>query len=198
MLNVIDLDRRRTLQLSLLAAAAAPFGASRARSTTPSDAKPSSSDHVHDFDLFFGTWHAEHRRLKVRLASNKEWVTFDGTQVRTPLLGGQANIDDNIFNAPTGSYRGLTLQCYAPKTRMWSVWWLDGRDPAELNAPLIGAFRGGVGTFVMDDTFKGEPIKVRFIWSEITATSHKWEQAFSADGGKTWETNWVTQYTRIA
>lgn len=195
---MIDLDRRRTLQFSLLAAsmAAIPFKKVSASKSLADTSGVALSDPSHDFDLFFGTWHAEHRRLKQRLVDNKEWITFDGTQTRAPLLGGQANIDDNVFNVPGGAYRGITLQSYTPKTKTWAVWWLDGRDPGTMNAPFIGSFRNGVGTFLVDDTFDGKPIKVRFIWSEITANSHRWEQAFSADGGKTWETNWITQYSK--
>ena len=77
---------------------------------------------------------------------------------------------------------------------MWSIWWFDGRTPSELDPPVTGRFENGVGTFYSDDTFKGKPIRVRFTWSNITAASAHWEQAFSADGGKTWETNWTTDF----
>jgi hypothetical protein len=55
-----------------------------------------------------------------------------------------------------------------------------------------------VGTFVADDTLDGRPIRVRFVWSRITARSAQWEQAFSADGGASWEINWVMQFERAA
>jgi hypothetical protein len=88
------------------------------------------------------------------------------------------------------------MQSYDPKTHTWLVWWLDARDPRTLGAPMTGSFDAGTGRFYVDDTFAGKPIKVRFVWSEITPESHNWEQAFSPDGGKTWETNWTTRYTR--
>ena len=28
-------------------------------------------------------------------------------------------------------------------------------------------------------------------------TAARWEQAFSADGGATWEVNWVMEFTRV-
>ena len=39
------------------------------------------------------------------------------------------------------------------------------------------------------------PIRVRFIWSGVTTPTPRWEQAFSDDGGETWETNWVMDFT---
>jgi hypothetical protein len=79
----------------------------------------------------------------------------------------------------------------------WGIWWLDGRDPtSNLDPTMKGHFLKGVGTFYADDTLRGKPIRVRFIWSHITAASAHWEQAFSADAGKTWETNWVTDFTK--
>jgi hypothetical protein len=45
--------------------------------------------------------------------------------------------------------------------------------------------------------FNGRAILVRFVISEITTNSCHFEQAFSDDGGKTWEVNWVADDTRI-
>ncbi len=68
---------------------------------------------------------------------------------------------------------------------MWSIWWLDGRHPGQLDPPVVGGFKDGIGTFQCDDTLNGKPIVVRFIWSNITPTSTRWEQSFSPDGGET-------------
>jgi hypothetical protein len=76
----------------------------------------------------------------------------------------------------------------------WSV--LDGRHPHQLDPPVVGAFRNGSGTFFAKDTFNGQPIVVRYIWSDITANSAKWQQAFSDDSGKSWETNWIMEFHR--
>jgi hypothetical protein len=152
---------------------------------------------LHDFDLRAGRWTAHHRRLKERLAGSHEWVEFDGTQTCWPLMGGFANVDENLFRIPGNEYRGVTLRAYDPKTGEWAIWWLDGRNPfGSLEPPVKGRFVNGVGTFHADDTLRGKPIRVRFIWSQITPTSAHWEQAFSPDGGKTWETNWITDFRK--
>jgi hypothetical protein len=89
-------------------------------------------------------------------------------------------------------------RAYDPKSGLWAIWWIDGRNPSgPLDPPVKGRFVHGVGTFYADDTLRGKPIKVRFIWSHITANSARWEQAYSADGGKTWETNWIQAVHRV-
>ena len=152
---------------------------------------------LHDFDLRVGEWTVHHRRLKERLAGSHEWVEFDGAQSWRMLMDGYANEDENTMNLPGDVYKGVTLRAYDPKTGLWAIWWLDGRTPhAELDPPVKGRFVNGVGTFYADDTLRGKPVRVRFVWSNITASSAHWEQAFSPDGGKTWEVNWVTDFSR--
>ncbi len=115
-----------------------------------------------------------------------------------PLLGGAGNLDDNIIEHPNGTYRAVTLRSFDPKSESWAIWWLDGRNPHVLDVPMIGSFAGGVGTFHCNDAFEGRAIRVRFLWSDITERSCRWQQAFSEDGGSTWETNWIMDFTRQA
>lgn len=152
---------------------------------------------VHDFDFYLGSWRVHHRRLKERLAGNAEWEEFEGTSTAWPILGGAGNIDDNVLELPAGTYRAISLRSYDPSSGHWSIWWLDGRNPGRLDPPVVGGFADGVGTFICDDTFNGRPILVRFIWSGITETTCRWEQAFSPDGGETWEVNWIMESTRV-
>lgn len=152
---------------------------------------------LHDFDFLVGHWKVHHRRLKERLANNHEWVEFEGTSVLHMVMGGYGTVDDNVLEAPAGTYRAVSLRSFDPKSGQWSTWWLDSRMPlGPLDPPVRGGFRDGIGTFLGDDTFNGKPIRVRYLWSEITPTSCHWEQAFSPDNGVTWETNWVMDLTR--
>jgi hypothetical protein len=153
---------------------------------------------LHDFDFFVGEWRTHSRRLKERLAGSTEWEEFEGTIVSRRLMEGFANVDDTVFNTPEGIYRGVAPRAYDPKTGQWAIWWIDGRNPfGNLDPPLKGRFVNGIGTFYGDDTLRGKPIKMRFTWSHITRTSARWEQAFSPDGGKTWETNWQQRLERV-
>ncbi|KAF0184452.1 MAG: DUF1579 domain-containing protein [Hyphomonadaceae bacterium] len=149
-----------------------------------------------DFDFFIGAWLVSHRRLKARLAGCTDWEAFDGACTTQKILGGLGNMDDNVLNLPGGAYRAVTLRAFDPQTGTWAIWWLDGRTPHALDVPMIGVFRDGVGTFHADDTFAGRPIRVRFLWTRTREASPQWEQAFSIDGGESWETNWTMQFNR--
>ena len=188
----IEIDRR-----AAVAALAGVAGALPALAPLPSHAADAVAG-ARDFDFFFGRWQVRHRRLKERLAGSREWIEFDGTSIAQPLLGGFGNVDDNVFAFDGQTVRGATLRTFDPSTRQWSIWYVDSRAPlGPLDPPVRGAFRDGVGTFFADDTFAGRPIKVRFTWSAVNPATPHWEQAFSADGGATWETNWAMDFRRV-
>ena len=186
------------LKLSL---AAALMGVSALSLATPDHLQPRQGGDLsglHAFDLRAGCWTIHNHVLKERLADNHDWFDYDGTQRLWITMGGYGNMDDNELRKPEGTYYGVTVRTYDPKTGIWSIWWYDGRDPSgDLDPPVKGRFKDGVGTFYSDDTLRGKPIKVRFTWSGITASAARWEQAFSGDGGKTWETNWTADFSKI-
>jgi hypothetical protein len=148
-----------------------------------------------DFDFLFGRWRVQHRRLESRFTECTTWIEFAGTCTAGPFMGGLANVDDNVLELPAGSYRALTLRAYDAVRGQWSIWWLDGRSPGRLDPPVVGGFVDGTGTFYADDTLDGRPIRVRFRWAVGDRAAPHWEQAFSADGGDTWETNWHMAFT---
>lgn len=159
-------------------------------------ASPEPASGVHDFDFLVGRWSVHHRRLKGRLVHSTSWEDFSGECESRPLLGGQANVDDNLLKLPDSEYRAATMRVFDPATKTWAIWWFDARTPHSLDPPVVGSFKNSVGTFYADDRLNGRPVRVRFIWSRIASTSAHWEQAFSADGGASWETNWVMEFTR--
>lgn len=157
-----------------------------------------------DFDFLMGPWRIRNTRLVRRLAGCTDWETFDATGTARPLSGGIGNCDDFIPEAWNAGYVGMALRLFNPQAQRWSIYWLDnvtgGLDPATglLQPPVSGGFAGtDRGVFFGQDLFEGRPILVRFEWAKNLATSTpRWEQAFSDDGGQTWETNWVMEFSR--
>ena len=155
-------------------------------------------DGRHDFDFCFGHWTVHNRRLKQRFAGSTEWEQFDAAMECRPVLGGLGNIDDftTDWNAGApGCFIGMTLRLYDLATRAWSLYWAGNRSGV-LEPPVVGRFENGVGTFAGDDLHDGRPVRVRFTWSQIRPDGARWEQAMSADGGRTWESNWIMQLAR--
>ncbi len=191
---------RTLLAAGMLAAAAGSMTMTmtQASQDVPKPAQaPIDNSGLQDFDFLLGEWRVHHRRLKLRLAGSQEWIEFEGTCGNRALMAGWGNIDENRIDLPGDAYRGVGLRSYDPKSGLWSIWWLDGRNPsADLDPPVRGRFEHGVGTFYADDTLNGKPIRVRYRWSQITPTSAHWEQAYSPDAGKTWETNWLMDFQR--
>ena len=148
-----------------------------------------------DFDFLIGDWSVLHRRLRRRLAGDTEWDEFTGPASARKILGGLGNFDEISLPLPSGAYAGATVRLFNPATRLWSIYWMDSRNPV-LDPPMVGKFSDGRGHFYGDDRLDGRAIRVRFIWTPITAQSCRWEQAFSEDEGRSWETNWVMSFTR--
>jgi NIPSNAP len=149
-----------------------------------------------DFDFLIGRWKVHNRRLRERLRASTQWDEFDGTVVVRPVWGGKGNVDEYEAEGPSGPIQGLTVRLFNPRSQQWSLYWAN-RASGTLDPPMIGSFKDGRGEFYDQEMFEGRSIYVRFVWSEATATSCRWEQAFSADGGKTWETNWIMEFTRV-
>jgi hypothetical protein len=164
---------------------------------TPAHKVAAQRDGQSDFDFLIGSWKIHNRRLKNPLTGSTSWYEFEGTAVARKIWGGRANIDEYEADTPSGHIQGLTLRLYDPKAKQWSLYWANSAK-GTLEKPTIGEFRDGRGEFFSQDPFEGRMILVRFLWSKITPNSCRWEQAFSADGGGTWETNWIMEMTKAS
>ncbi len=180
--------------------APSPQGAAAARAAAvQTTAPPGGRDGSHDFDFTLGTWHTHIKRLQHPLSGSATWYEVDGTVTIRPIWDGNgSDIEELELDSPNGHVEGLTLRLYDPQARQWNLSWSNASD-GTLGQPLIGEFaaKDGRGEFVDQETYNGRTILVRQVYSDITATAHHFEQAFSDDGGKTWEPNWVATLTRI-
>lgn len=149
-----------------------------------------------DFDFEAGAWKIHLKRLEHPLTGSKNWIEFDGTTVTRKVWGGRAWLEQFETDGPSGHIQGLTLRLYNPESHQWRLYWANSKDGA-LSVPTVGEFRNKRGEFFDQESFNGREIFVRYVWSDITPNSAHFEQSFSADGGKTWEVNWITDQTRI-
>jgi hypothetical protein len=154
-------------------------------------------DGSHDFDPQIGRWHTELKRLKAPLTGSTEWVQYSGTSTVTPVWGGKANLVELQVEGPAGRIEGLSLRLYDATSRQWSMNYSNSRFGTLDGAPTIGSFTNHVGQFYSSDTLDGRAILVRFVITPKDANTIRYEQSYSADGGRTWEPNWVATDTRL-
>jgi hypothetical protein len=148
-----------------------------------------------NFDFFHGQWAVTNRKLVKLLVGSDEWEEFPGESSCHGFFDGAGSFDEIRF--PTKGFSGSTIRMFNPDKQEWSIYWVNSRTGV-LQPPVFGRFEDGVGTFYGDDEHEGTPVYVRYIWSKITPTSARWEQAFSVDKGQNWETNWIMEFTRTA
>ena len=153
-------------------------------------------DGQHDFDFEIGTWRTHLTRRRRPLSGSNTWVEYEGTTVVRKVWNGRANLVELDVEGPAGRIEALSLRLYDPQSRQWSLNFSNS-STGTMSPPTIGGFRDGRGEFYSQETLDGRAILVRFIISDITPESCRFEQAFSGDGGKTWEVNWIATDTRI-
>jgi hypothetical protein len=151
---------------------------------------------ANDFDFLHGAWRVHNRKLRERLAGSGDWEEFEARAVERPFWDGQGNHEEWDGVLPDGTrVRGQALRLYSPVAREWSIHWSDSRSGV-LDPPMTGRFRDGVGEFTGQEVYRGRAVAVRFLWSSLGPDRARWEQAYSADGGLSWETNWIMDFTR--
>lgn len=148
-----------------------------------------------DFDFLIGRWNIRHWRLRESLKGSNAWDEFEGTATDRKILGGLGSISEVTLHLPSGPLEGMTARLFDPKAEQWSVYWTGGAQ-GSFTTPMIGGFTQGRGAFYAHETFADKHILSRFLWLDITSDSSRWEQAFSVDGGVTWETNWIMELIR--
>jgi hypothetical protein len=153
-------------------------------------------DGQHDFDFHIGTWKTHLTRLLHPLTGSTTWVEYEGTTVVRNIWNGRANLVELEADGPAGHFEGLNLRLYNPQSHQWSLNFANSNS-GTISQPTIGEFKNGRGEFFDQETLNGRAILVRFDISDITPNSCRFEQAFSDDGGKSWEVNWVATDTRV-
>lgn len=185
---------------SLLACAAVAALAAFPGMADPAPAKPAAKDTPpdgqRDFDFEIGRWKTQVSRLQRPLTGSTSWVELEGTTVVRKLLDGRANVAELDIAGASGRIQGVSLRLYEPESRQWSLNFAS-LSSGTLTPPTVGRFSKGRGEFYGNESLDGKPIAVRFVITCATADECRFEQAFSADGGKSWEMNWVATDTRL-
>jgi hypothetical protein len=188
---------------SIVASTAMTIGASAFAAPGPgvadgANTKASAArDGQHDFDFNLGAWRTHVKRLLHPLTGSSTWAEYDGTSLVSKVWDGRASLLELDADGPAGRIEGLGLRLYNPESHQWSLNWASSVDGEFQQPPMIGQFVSGRGEFVDHEVFSGKSILTRNTFSGISPDFARFEQAFSDDGGRSWETNWFMTFTRI-
>lgn len=152
-------------------------------------------DGQHDFDFNFGVWHTHIRRVLDPLSGSTHTMELNGTVTVRKVWKGRAQLEEIEADGPNGHWEGMTLFLYNPQAHQWSQTFASSKTGV-LSNPLIGSFKDGQGELFAQDTFQDKSILLRGVWSNITPTSHRYEESYSNDGGKTWAPAFTADLTR--
>lgn len=182
--------------LLLAAPAAAQETSALPPRVEPAPALP--ADGGKDFDFLIGDWTARLRQLERPLTGSTTWVEYRGVSRTHKVLDTNANFEEFAVQSLDGTKRkkGQTLRLFNPKTREWSIYLVDADNGLLPMPPVTGSFANGVGEFYDQELWNGRTIFVRYQWRAQGPNAAHMEQAFSADGGRTWEANWILDLTR--
>src|SRR5262245_32259705 len=164
--------------------------------TTIAQEVPVMRDGQRDFDFNIGTWKTHVLRLLHPLTGSKSWTQYDGISVVREVWKGRANLLELEVDGISGHIEGLGLRLYNPESHRWSLNWSNSQD-GKMTKPMIGQFKEGRGEFFNQEDFNGRAILVQNCFFDIKPDFSRFEQAFSTDGGRTWETNWIMTFTRL-
>jgi hypothetical protein len=154
-------------------------------------------DGQHAFDWEFGDWKINIKRLKNPLSGSTTWTDLSATVSQRKIWDGRANLAEVVTDGPNGRLEFLALRLYNPQTNQWTLNFASSNSGI-FNVPMFGEFKNGVGVFYDQEPFNDRAILVRFTFAAATSNSGRTdEQAFSNDGGKTWEINWVNDYKKV-
>jgi hypothetical protein len=194
-LNGVQVRQVQTTSIIVALLLSLAVSAQGKQTGTRKEGTKSQVDHQHDFDWEIGDWKVHLRRLLHPLTGSKSWVEYEGTARVQKVWNGKANLLELELNGSAGHIEGLSLRLYNPQSERWSVYFATS-DDGSLGTPMVGQFHDGRGEFSDRESFHGKMIDLHFVFSNVTEKSFHGEQSFSGDGGKSWETNWIEDFTR--
>jgi hypothetical protein len=148
----------------------------------------------HGFDFNMGKWKTRIRAVLNPLSAPNVWTNLQGTHTVYRVWGDWADVGQLEVDGPSSHEEDMALRMYDRRTRQWRVYFANSAS-GTLDPPMVGEFKGGVGTFVFLDEMEGKTVLVRNVWSGITAKSCHQDWAVSSDGGATWAPTWVSTDT---
>ena len=146
------------------------------------------------FDFWVGEWNVLNRWR----AESGEWVDAGrATNQVFHVLDGCAVVELWDGRLGTNHFRGFSVRAWEPATEEWVLVLNWPRPGGSTFSTLRGAFRHGRGDFHRESVnADGDTVLTRYTFSDIAPASLRWNDGTSLDGGRTWATQWIMEFTR--
>ncbi len=149
-----------------------------------------------DFDFLLGNWKVVNTRLQQWLAGCTAWVEFESYHTERKLQDGTGNVALHHYALDYALFERSIIRHYEPRWDYWTIDRLDGAS-ALMMSPLKGTFGSNKGAFLSRGVYAYKAVLVWVEWTRICQNYVCWEQALSADEGRSWEKNWMMEFFRI-
>jgi hypothetical protein len=152
-------------------------------------------DGAGDFDFLVGRWRVINRRRPRSPVTSTEWEEFEARSVVRALWSGGGNLEEWEADTAAGTLRAVSLHLYDAGACQWRLHWATERD-GRVGVPTVGAFSNGLGEFFAQEDIEGRSTLLRITWEDRGSHACRWEQSFSADGGRSWQSDWTMEFIR--
>lgn len=143
-----------------------------------------------DFAFLTGEW-----RIHNNSIVNGAWLEYEGEATVHAILGGIGSVEE--LRIPARNFSGMGLRLLDVEKKAWSDFWVNAKSGVLTTPGQAGSFENGVGIFSSEYDDNGRKMISVGLWDRITPVSCRWRQAVSADGGRTWEHNWLMDWRRV-
>jgi hypothetical protein len=134
-------------------------------------------DPARQFDFWVGEWDINNKSKR-----GDDWVEWPSQAIIEGAAGGDAIVEFWNSLEPSADIVGFSMRWY---------------DQEADECRMIGTLEGdAIVLFPPGFKEEGRQQGARFLFSKVTPTSLQWHQEVTADGGETWDTTWIMEWTR--
>lgn len=151
--------------------------------------RPAQYGRAGQFDFLSGEW-----RIRNRSLVDGAWLEYEGEATVHGILAGVGSVEE--LRIPSRGFSGLGLRLLDVERRVWMDHWVNAKSGVPTPPGQAGGFVDGAGIFSSSYEENGRTMIAAGIWDRITPVSCRWRQVVSADGGRTWEHNWIMHWSR--
>lgn len=155
---------------------------------------PKDAQEERKFDFWIGQWDVN---LKVKQGDGSWKGEHQAVATIYPILGSKAILE--LWDESEDGILGYSLRYYNNEKKYWDLWLNWPTSNQSSMSSLEGNFKEGRGDFFSEYVDSNGVKRIsRYSFYDITENSLQWQDGYSRDEGKTWDSNWIMEFNRTA